>query len=96
MRAKFQHLKEWCPGHLCEPSCYHKTFKKRFIKNASQSVGHGWEVVEKYISGQKEYSYKTDTMPVVIIDEEKEKALKTGYITLYTKFFMEAGSTSQK
>ena len=22
-----------------------------------------------------------------IIDEEKEKALKTGYITLYTKFF---------
>ena len=52
--------------------------------------------MEKYISGQKEYSYKTDTMPVVIIDEEKEKALKTGYITLYTKFFMEAGSTSQK
>lgn len=33
----------------------HKTFKKVFFfKNASQSVGHGWEVVEKYISGQKE------------------------------------------
>jgi hypothetical protein len=46
-------------------------------------VGHGWEVVE-----QKAYNYeKTDTMPVVVIDEEKEKALETRYITLYTTFF---------
>ena len=30
-----------------------KTFKKSFIKNASQSEGHGWEVVEKCIWGQK-------------------------------------------
>ena len=64
-------------------------------KNASQSVGHGWEVVEKYISEQKGYNYeKTDTMPVVVIDEEKEKALETGYITLYTKFFKEVVCTS--
>ena len=51
--------------------------------------------MERYISGQKGYSYaKTDAIPVVVIDEEKEKALKTGYITLYAKLFMEA--TSQK
>ncbi|MFZ2071357.1 MAG: hypothetical protein WAV32_07165 [Halobacteriota archaeon] len=64
----------------------HKTFKKSFIKNASQSVGQGWEVVERYISGQKGYE-KTDTVPVVVIDEEKEKAHKTWYISLYNKLF---------
>lgn len=26
---------------------------------------HEWEMVEKYISGQKRYCYKTDTIPVV-------------------------------
>jgi len=30
------------------------------------------------------------------IDEEKEKALKTGYITLYTKFFRGKESRHQK
>jgi hypothetical protein len=51
-------------------------------------VGHGWEVVEKYISGQKGYE-KTDTVPV--IDEEKEKlrANKTWYTSLYNKLFGE-------
>ncbi len=50
-------------------------------------------MVERYISGQKGYSYeKMDTIPVVVIDAEKEKSLKTGYITLYTKFFMDAAS----
>jgi len=44
-------------------------------------------VVEKYISGQKGYE-KTDTVPVVVIDEEKEKALKTGHITLNTNFLL--------
>ena len=45
-------------------------------------------VVEKYISGQKGYSYeKTDTVQIVVIDEEKKKAHKTGYITLYNKLF---------
>ncbi len=35
------------------------------------------------------YGYeKTDTVPVVVIDEEKEKALKIGYMTLYAKLFM--------
>ena len=34
--------------------------------------------MEKYISGQKEYSYeKTDTVPVVVIDEEKENLERT-------------------
>ena len=55
-------------------------------------MGHGWEVVERYISGQKGYSYeKTDTVPVVVIDEEKENlvAHKSWYITLYNKLFGE-------
>jgi len=64
-------------------------------------VGHGWEVVERYISGQKglektdvirgeRYSYeKADTVPVAVIDEEKEKlrAHKTWYTSLYNKLF---------
>jgi len=33
-------------------------------------VGHGWEVVERYISGQNGYE-KTDTVPVIA--EEKGK-----------------------
>jgi hypothetical protein len=51
-------------------------------------VGHGWEVVEKYISGQKGYE-KADTVPV--IDEEKEKLRvhKTWYTSLYNKLFGE-------
>ncbi|MCK4475249.1 MAG: IS200/IS605 family transposase [Methanophagales archaeon] len=96
LRDRFPVLKEWCPGHLGAPSCYHG------------SVGHGWEVVEKYISGQKglekkdiirgergegrgeRYSYeKADTVPVVVVDEEKEKAHKTWYISLYNKLFGE-------
>ena len=52
MRDRFPHLKEWCPGHLWAPSCYHG------------SVGHGGGVVEKYISGQKNYT-------VVMVDEER-------------------------
>ena len=40
-KQEFSHLREGCPGHLWAPSCYHKTFKRSFIKNASQSVGHG-------------------------------------------------------
>ncbi|MFZ2071206.1 MAG: hypothetical protein WAV32_06390 [Halobacteriota archaeon] len=71
----------------------HKTFKKSFIKNASQSVGHGWEMVEKYISGQKGYE-KTDTVPVIA--EEKEKAHKTWYNTLYNKLFWREASKIEK
>ena len=107
LRDRFPPLKGWCPGHLWAPSCYHG------------SVGHGWEVVEKYISGQKGHGYekteaireigegregreelysydKADVMPVVVIDEEKQEAHKTGYITLYTKLFKAVVSTSQK
>jgi hypothetical protein len=51
------------------------------------SGGKWWEVVEKYISGQKNYE-KNDTIPLVVIDEEKEKTLKIGYMTLYAKLFM--------
>ena len=80
LRDQFPQLKELCPDHLWAPSCYHG------------SVGHGWEVVEKYISGQKGYE-KADTVP--LIDEEKEKLRvhKTWYISLYNKLF---GGTHQK
>jgi hypothetical protein len=70
-----------------------------------QSVGHGWEVAEKYISGQKGYDTveaargegergegegeKTGVMPVVVISEEKMKTYKTLYVTLYNKLFGE-------
>jgi len=37
---------------------------------------------------------RSDTVPVVVIDKEKEKAFKTGYITLYTKFFTVTGLVS--
>jgi len=77
LRDRFPHLREWCPGHLWAPSCYHG------------SVGHGWEVVEKYISGQKVEGRgeMRDALPVVVINEEKEKPHKTWYITLYEKLF---------
>jgi len=89
IRDRFPYLKEWCPGHLWAPSCYHG------------SVGHGWEVVEKYISGQKgegrgergdesgeRYGYEEkDSIPVVVVEEEKDKTHKTWYITLYEKLF---------
>ncbi|MDI6886342.1 MAG: IS200/IS605 family transposase [archaeon] len=91
VRDRFSHLKEWCPDHLWAPSCYHKTFTKSFIKNASQSVGRGWEVVEKYITGQKNYYRKEDAIPVVLVDEEKERTYKIGFITLHTKFFTVTG-----
>ena len=40
-----------------------------------KSSQHEWGVVEKYISGQKGYCCaKTDTLPVVVIDEEKKDA----------------------
>ena len=37
-----------------------------------------------------------DVMPVVMVDEEKKKPLKIGYMTLYAKFFMDAEYVSQK
>ncbi len=43
------------------------------------------EVVEKYIERQKGYYKKEDAIPVVVVDEEKEKTHKIGYITLHTK-----------
>jgi putative transposase len=92
LRDQFPQLKVWCPdqfyadfpkgnqilqskiGQYWAPSCYHG------------SVGHGWEVVGKYISGQKGYE-KTDI--VSVMDEEKEKlrAHKTWYTSLYNKLF---------
>ena len=55
-------------------------------------MGHGWEVVERYILGQNGYE-KADTVPV--IDEEKEKLRvhKTWYTSRYNKLF---GGTHQK
>ena len=37
----FPHLTEWCAKSLWAPSCFRG------------SVGHGWEVVEKYIQNQE-------------------------------------------
>jgi putative transposase len=80
LRDQFPQLKEWCPGHLWAPSCYHG------------SVGHGWEVVEKYISGQKGHE-KIDSVPVIAEEKEKLRAHKTWYTSLYDKLF---GGTHQK
>jgi len=74
LRDQFPQLKEWCPDHLWAPSCYHG------------SVGHGWEVVERYISGQKGYE-KTDTVSVIAEEKEKLRAQKTWYTSLYNKLF---------
>jgi putative transposase len=41
LRREFPHLVDWCPKGLWAPSCFHGT------------VGHGHDVVEKYISTQK-------------------------------------------
>ena len=58
-------------------------------------MGQGWEVVEKYISGQKG-CVKTATLPVVVIDEGKEKTHKIGHVTLYAKFFMDKKGSSDR
>ncbi|KAF5415215.1 MAG: hypothetical protein C5S48_06420 [Candidatus Methanogaster sp.] len=49
LRQNFPHLKEWCKDHLWAPGCYHG------------SVGHGWEVVEKYI-GTQDYARKDKSL----------------------------------
>ena len=58
----------------------------------AQGGGHGGDVGEKYISGQKGYE-KTDTVPVINEEKEKLKAHKTGYTSFYNKLF---GGTHQK
>ena len=47
LREAFPHLKDWCGKGLWAPSCFHG------------SVGHGWEVVEKYIQNQEAPNAKT-------------------------------------
>jgi putative transposase len=41
LRREFPHLVKWCPKGLWAPSCFHGT------------VGHGHDVVEKYILNQR-------------------------------------------
>ncbi len=48
LREEFPHLKEWCGEHLWAPSCFH------------DSVGNGWDVVEKYISAHNTYEYNRE------------------------------------
>jgi putative transposase len=48
LRKEFPHFKEFCDEHLWAPSCYH------------ESVGNGWDVVEKYISGKDTHHAKND------------------------------------
>jgi hypothetical protein len=55
-------------------------------------VGHGWEVVEKYISRQKCHE-KIDAVPVIAEEKEKLRTHKTWYSSLYNKLF---GWTHQK
>ncbi len=43
LRKEFPHLRRWCKGHLWAPSCFHG------------SVGQGFDVVERYITSQKQY-----------------------------------------
>jgi len=45
LRKEFPHLKEWCGDHLWTQSCYH------------DSMGAGWDVVEKYISAHNTYEH---------------------------------------
>ncbi|NQE45250.1 hypothetical protein C5S31_04410 [ANME-1 cluster archaeon GoMg2] len=59
---------------------------RKSVYGLKKAWGHGWVVVERYISGQKGYK-KADTVPVMA--EEKEKAHKAWYITLYNKLFGE-------
>jgi Transposase and inactivated derivatives len=47
LRKAFLHLKEWYSKSLWAPSCFHG------------SVGHGWEVVERYIQNQEKPNAKT-------------------------------------
>jgi len=52
---------------------------------------------EKEEGGGVRYSYeKTDTVPIVVTDDDKEKTHKTGYISLYTKLFKGTGCTLKK
>ncbi len=51
--------------------------------------------MEKYISGQKG-GMKTGTLPVVVVDDEKEKTLKIGYMTLYAKLFRTSQNARSK
>lgn len=46
LRREFPHLKIWCKEHLWAPSCFHG------------SVGQGFDVVERYITSQKQYHLK--------------------------------------
>ena len=47
LRKAFPHLKEWCNKSLWAPSGFHG------------SVGHGWDVVERYIQNQEKPNAKT-------------------------------------
>jgi hypothetical protein len=49
-------------------------------------VGHGGEVVERYILEQKGYE-KVDTVSVMDEEKEKHRAHKTWYTSLYNKLF---------
>jgi len=52
LRKEFPELKKWCKQSLWAPSCYHG------------GVGHGWEVVQKYIEGQDRKTDGQNKKPV--------------------------------
>lgn len=69
LRQQFPHLKEWCPDHLWAPSCFHG------------SVGHGWEVVERYIDGQKRY--RGGVVSTVRDGIDRLRTFVRGIVTVY-------------
>ena len=76
---------------------------RKSVYGKNSSIGQGWDVVEKYISGQRGYDEievargegesgegggeKKGVMPVVEIREGKAKTHKTWYMTLYETLF---------
>ena len=69
---------------------------RKSVYGKNSPWGHGGEVVEKYIYGQKSYDVieavreegeKTGVMPVAVRSEEKAKAHKTWYMTLFETLF---------
>jgi len=73
-------------GHLWTLSCYHKYLRAEGVRESRCCTR----------ARKDERGEMKDVIPVVMVDEEKKKPLKIGYMTLYAKFFMDAEYASQK
>jgi hypothetical protein len=70
---------------------------RKSVRGKNSSQRQGWDVVDKYISGQKGYDEiedvrgegeKTGIMPMAVISEEKAKTHKTWIIALSEACFL--------